>query len=63
MRLNQIANVSGGAAVTSGAVGGFAEIYPALSFSISLLTFVVFVLFKYLHYRLEKKRFDKDKDD
>lgn len=60
--MNQIGNASGAAAATSGAVGGLIEFYPAISLSISAATFVVFLVFKWLHYRLAKKRHDKDQD-
>jgi hypothetical protein len=61
--INQIGNASGAAAATSGAVGGLIEFYPAISLSISAATFLVFLVFKWLHYQLAKKHHDKNSED
>ena len=61
--INPIANISGGAAMTSGLVGWFAEFYPIISLTISFSTFLVFAIFKWLHYKLEQKRDDSDQPD
>ena len=60
--INGIGNASGAAAVTSGTVGFFAENYSQISLGISFATLLVFLLFKWLHYQLAKKRHDKDKN-
>ncbi len=61
--INQTANISGGAAMTSGLVGWFAEFYPLISLTISFSTFLVFAIFKWLHYKLERKREHLDQAD